>query len=891
MIRARKSAGKQPRFRHLVIEQLSARHMLSGNGLPGDANADGVVNGLDVALVSGNWLQTGPQPLAGDVNADGVVNGLDIALVSSNWLDKAGPLAIAAPGSESAGANGAVAVDGIALSDPYLPTSDNVTLTLTVSNGTLGLSTSIAGGVTSDQVTNNGTAALTVTAPLAAINSTLADSTGLTYTRTNGSSGSDALALSASDPLGNSDSASVSITSGGPLVITTPSGTQTVATGGTLAVSGVSLADPPLPNSEDVTITLAVTDGTVAISTTVNGGVSSDQITDNGTASVTVAAPLAAINATFADSNGLTYAPATGFRGSDTLALSASDPLGNSDSASVSVVVGGLTPADVSGTQLWLDPSDLSTLKLRDVVGLSASGQGELSRPGSANDPADFHNTDGAGDTQMSVTFWVYFNSIVPDAGILGDSTGATSGSWALTYSSGGNHLRFWDFNGSNGAISDVIDSTSTAFQPGEWYYVALTFDGSQVAASRLHVWIGSVDTTDNGEQLVPQALSSNPTQTDFYAGGASNPFWIGYSGINSYANMRMSDLAAWDRPLSSAEITTLWNGGEGVPVGDLGSDGLSDYAFAYPLSEASGIRNDIGPNGLNLTPSGAVAQVQEVESWTDKSQYHLVYQAGDGNADAQGPIHLYRSREMLYSPNYFGPGKPAVVQENDNQSLYVSFPENSWNRADTGYMFTKTQWSATNEDEYFGLVLGNDTLNSDAGGVDQGDRYWLNLLIDPTSMQSANFYGDALRFSNGSDNQHAGAVWDVNLSNGAYAPFPQNVYVSGKPNPAPVYSEMSFTGSTPGQGTTQGGWRININGNDQSLYVNTYAPTGGWTNLVSDIDYSSLGSIDRTQDDLAQPYTRLGKNVVTAYGVQVMVAGTMADSQEGALRSWFEGQ
>ena len=354
---------------------------------------------------------------------------------------------------------------------------------------------------------------------------------------------------------------------------------------------------------------------------------------------------------------------------------------------------------------------------------------------------------------------------------------------------------------------------------------------------------------------------------------------------------MRMSDLAAWDRPLSSAEVTTLWNGGEGVPVGDLGSDGLSDYAFAYPLSEAIGIRNDIGSNGLNLTPSGAVAQVQEVESWTDKSQYHLVYQAGDGNADAQGPIHLYRSREMLYSPNYFGPGKPAAVQENDNQSLYVSFPDNSWNRADTGYMFTKTQWSATNEDEYFGLVLGNDTLNSDAGGVDQGDRYWLNLLIDPSAMKSSSFYGDALRFSNGSDRQHAGAVWDVNLTGGAYAPFPQDTYLTGTPNPAPVYSEMSYDGSGPGPATSQGGWHININGNDQALYVNTQAPTGGWTNLVSDINYSSLGIIYRTQDDLAQSYTRLGKSVVTAYGTQLMVTGTMAASQESGLRSWFESQ
>jgi hypothetical protein len=685
-------------------------------------------------------------------------------------------------------------------------------------------------------------------------------------------------------------SQTVSITVAGPLSVTVP-GAQAVATGGTLVVSGVSLADPSLPSSDNVSVVLAVSNGTVALSTAVSGGITSGQVTGNGTGSVTITAPLASINATLADANGLTYTPASGFSGSDTLALSARDPLGGNGSASVSVTVGDVTPADVSSTQLWLDPSDLSTLKLRDVVGLSASGQGELSRPGTANDPANFHNTDGAGHTEMSVAFWVYFNTTVPDAGILGDSTGFASGSWELEYSSGGNHLRFVEFNGGTGAVGDVIDSTSTTFLPGEWYFVALTFDGAAAADSRLHVWIGSVDTNDNGEQLVPQALSGAATQTDFYAGGASNPFWIGYSGINKYADIRMSDLTAWDRTLSSAEISTLWNSGEGIPVGDLGADGLADYAFAYPLTEANGVRADIGPNNLGLTPSGAVAQVQEVESWTDKSQYHLVYQAGDGNADAQGPIHLYRSREMLYSPNYFGPGKPAVVQENANESLYVSFPDNSWNHSDNGYMFTKTQWNATSADEYFGLVMGNDTVNSDEGGLNQGDEYFLNLLVDPSSLPPGSNYGDALRFSNGADRQNAGAVWDENLSGGTYAPFPQNTYVTGKPNPAPVYSEMAFTGSTPGQGTTQGGWYMNINGTSQSLYVNTQAPTGGWTDLVSDINYSSLGIIYRTQDDLAQSYTRLGKSVATAYGTQLMVSGTMSASLESGLRSWFESQ
>ncbi len=54
------------------------------NMLPGDANQDGVVNGLDVSQVASHWLQSGD--VAGDTNGDDVVNGLDIAAVASHWL-------------------------------------------------------------------------------------------------------------------------------------------------------------------------------------------------------------------------------------------------------------------------------------------------------------------------------------------------------------------------------------------------------------------------------------------------------------------------------------------------------------------------------------------------------------------------------------------------------------------------------------------------------------------------------------------------------------------------------------------------------------------------------------------------------------------------------------
>jgi hypothetical protein len=57
--------------------------------IPGDVNHDGVVNGLDISVVSSNWLQMGTG-VSGDANNDGVVNGLDIAVISSNWLSTSG---------------------------------------------------------------------------------------------------------------------------------------------------------------------------------------------------------------------------------------------------------------------------------------------------------------------------------------------------------------------------------------------------------------------------------------------------------------------------------------------------------------------------------------------------------------------------------------------------------------------------------------------------------------------------------------------------------------------------------------------------------------------------------------------------------------------------------
>ena len=46
-----------------------------------DVNGDGVVSGLDLAVMFANWGRSG----AGDVDGNGTVNARDLAFVLANW--------------------------------------------------------------------------------------------------------------------------------------------------------------------------------------------------------------------------------------------------------------------------------------------------------------------------------------------------------------------------------------------------------------------------------------------------------------------------------------------------------------------------------------------------------------------------------------------------------------------------------------------------------------------------------------------------------------------------------------------------------------------------------------------------------------------------------------
>ena len=115
-------------------------------------------------------------------------------------------VSIAVPGAQVALEDTAKVITGIS----FTSSQDPVTITLNVSHGVLTMSTAVTNGLTAAQVVGNGTAAVTISANVAIVNTTFANSSGLTYTPSanfNANSGSDSLAIHIGNGVDNADNA------------------------------------------------------------------------------------------------------------------------------------------------------------------------------------------------------------------------------------------------------------------------------------------------------------------------------------------------------------------------------------------------------------------------------------------------------------------------------------------------------------------------------------------------------------------------------------------------------------------------------------------------------------------------------------------------------------
>jgi hypothetical protein len=256
---------------------------------------------------------------AGDSNG-GKVTPAQIALTVN------GLPAIAAPASTTVTQNQATPVSGISLSESGNTTTsgETFTVTLTDTNGDL--------SATGSGVSGAGTASLTITGSLARVNSDLA-----TVTDGDASTALDTIKINASDSFGNKatlQAVTVSVTTqSGKPSITAPPSQAVTATVPTL-LTPISVADPSAGSGP---LTVTVSDSIGTLSATVAGA---GTVSGAGGKTLTLTGELPDVNAELAN---VTYDAATA--GTDTVTVRATDPLGSTAAASISITAAALPAA------------------------------------------------------------------------------------------------------------------------------------------------------------------------------------------------------------------------------------------------------------------------------------------------------------------------------------------------------------------------------------------------------------------------------------------------------------------------------------------------------------------------------------------------------------------
>jgi hypothetical protein len=331
----------------------------------GSLTIDGSVSALNADLSSFIYL-----PASGYNGADALeitdedtgdmLTGTDTVPITVSPL----PPIVVAPSAAETIQNGTVVFTGADLVAATDPSGIAEQLTLSVLHGTLSLST-VAGLTTA---TGGGTSSVFLSGPLSSLN---ADLSTLVYTPASNYSGADTLNLADKDTIDSltgTTSVAITIDSLAPAITAPPTaddnqiGMVAFSAGNTITVADVGGTTEQM--------TLSVSDGTLALATTV--GLTA--VTDNGTASVALSGPLASLDA---DLSSLVYTAASGYSGSDSLRLTDTDTTDDlSAAATVAITVNPLAPGIVSPFAVNVNENGTLAFAAGDLVSIADKATG-----------------------------------------------------------------------------------------------------------------------------------------------------------------------------------------------------------------------------------------------------------------------------------------------------------------------------------------------------------------------------------------------------------------------------------------------------------------------------------------------------------------------------------
>lgn len=180
--------------------------------------------------------------------------------------------------------------------------------------------------------------------------------------------------------------------------------------------------------------------------------------------------------------------------------------------------------------------------------------------------------------TAGSISLWINPSTLLPaNERIIhkGDSTGATTGFIIAGIGTGGDLIGGFEvggeWDGLNWSASTNVKKFALNLSVNTWYHLALTYNSTD----KLKLYVNGV----NGEE----------NNTDYqWSSGTGNYFTLGRraGAASAYFNGVIDEVGIWNRALTQAEVSTLYNNGNGYPFVSSLLTGLLDY---YNFNEIEG--------------------------------------------------------------------------------------------------------------------------------------------------------------------------------------------------------------------------------------------------------------------------------------------------------------
>jgi hypothetical protein len=203
--------------------------------------------------------------------------------------------------------------------------------------------------------------------------------------------------------------------------------------------------------------------------------------------------------------------------------------------------------------------------------GTTPSAAGKINN-GSSHTPANAEFLSVADNAGLSIstafTFqaWIKINTLAVNLAIGGKWDYQTQGGFLFqTDQSQTDELICYIASTLNDNGANHGYTTDANLLAGTWYHTVVVYDGSLAAANRLKIYLNAASKSLTLAGTIPTTIPDNTAD-----------FKIGKFGgtLTRYFDGLIDEVGYWNRALSSAEITQLYNSGAGL---------------AYPFSASSG--------------------------------------------------------------------------------------------------------------------------------------------------------------------------------------------------------------------------------------------------------------------------------------------------------------